>query len=84
MESIFVLYVGPIMLTLKPAGKIMSPGGSVVLVGSIADVRSPRGYGAYGAIRVAVLGSVRIGANDLCQMFYYHRACAEVTGRSVL
>lgn len=45
--------------------KRVSPDGSIVLVGSIADVIGTKGYGVYGATKAAVRSFARTWANEL-------------------
>lgn len=54
-----------LLFATKAATKIMPDGGSVVLVGSIADRIGTKGYGVYGATKAAVRSFARTWANEL-------------------
>jgi NAD(P)-dependent dehydrogenase (short-subunit alcohol dehydrogenase family) len=61
----FGLNVRALLFATKAATAIMPDGGSVVLVGSIADEIGTRGYGVYGATKAAVRSFARTWANEL-------------------
>jgi len=64
-DRTFGLNVRSMVFAVQSAAAIMAPGGSVVLVGSIADVLGTTGYGAYGASKAAVRAFARTWANEL-------------------
>jgi NAD(P)-dependent dehydrogenase (short-subunit alcohol dehydrogenase family) len=61
----FGLNVRALLFAAKAATAIMPNGGSVVLVGSIADEIGTKGYGVYGATKAAVRSFARTWANEL-------------------
>lgn len=61
----FGLNVRALLFATKAATAVMPEGGSVVLVGSIADVIGTKGYGVYGATKAAVRSFARTWANEL-------------------
>ncbi|KRB86374.1 oxidoreductase [Sphingomonas sp. Root710] len=61
----FGLNVRALLFATKAATAIMPDGGSVVLVGSIADEIGTKGYGVYGATKAAVRSFARTWANEL-------------------
>jgi NAD(P)-dependent dehydrogenase (short-subunit alcohol dehydrogenase family) len=64
-DRTFGLNVRALLFAAKAATAIMPDGGSVVLVGSIADSIGTRGYGVYGATKAAVRSFARTWANEL-------------------
>ena len=54
-----------LVFATKATTAIMQSGGSVVLVGSIADAIGNKGYGAYGASKAAVRSFARTWASQL-------------------
>lgn len=64
-DRAFGLNVRALVFAAKAATAIMPDGGSVVLVGSIADDIGTRGYGVYGATKAAVRSFARTWANEL-------------------
>ena len=61
----FGLNVRALLFATKAATALIPEGGSVVLVGSIADVIGTKGYGVYGATKAAVRSFARTWANEL-------------------
>lgn len=64
-DRTFGLNVRALLFATKAATTMMPEGGSVVLVGSIADVIGTKGYGVYGATKAAVRSFARTWANEL-------------------
>lgn len=64
-DRAFGLNVRALLFATKAATAIMPDGGSVVLVGSIADEVGTKGYGVYGATKAAVRSFARTWANEL-------------------
>ncbi len=64
-DRAFHLNVRALLFATKAAAGIMPDGGSVVLVGSIADEIGTKGYGVYGATKAAVRSFARTWANEL-------------------
>ena len=64
-DRAFGLNVRALLFATKAATAIMPDGGSVVLVGSIADAIGTKGYGVYGATKAAVRSFARTWANEL-------------------
>jgi NAD(P)-dependent dehydrogenase (short-subunit alcohol dehydrogenase family) len=64
-DRTFGLNVRALLFATKAATAIMPDGGSVVLVGSIADEIGTKGYGVYGATKAAVRSFARTWANEL-------------------
>lgn len=61
----FGLNVRALLWATKAATAIMPDGGSVVLIGSVADEIGTKGYGVYGATKAAVRSFARTWANEL-------------------
>ena len=64
-DRTFGLNVRALLFAAKAASAIMPDGGSIVLVGSIADAIGTKGYGVYGATKAAVRSFARTWANEL-------------------
>lgn len=64
-DRAFGLNVRALAFAAKAATAIMPEGGSIVLVGSIADAIGTKGYGVYGATKAAVRSFARTWANEL-------------------
>ena len=64
-DRAFGLNVRALLFAAKAATAIMPDGGSIVLIGSIADAIGTRGYGVYGATKAAVRSFARTWANEL-------------------
>ena len=64
-DRTFDLNVRALLFAAKAATAIMPDGGSIVLVGSIADEIGTKGYGVYGATKAAVRSFARTWANEL-------------------
>lgn len=64
-DRTFGLNVRTLLFATQAATAIMPSGGSVVLVGSIADAIGTKGYGVYGASKAAVRSFARTWANEL-------------------
>ena len=64
-DRTFDLNVRALAFATKAATAIMPDGGSIVLVGSIADAIGTKGYGVYGASKAAVRSLARTWANEL-------------------
>lgn len=61
----FGLNVRALVFAAKGAIDIMQPGGTIVLIGSIASDIGTKGYGVYGATKAAVRSFTRTWANEL-------------------
>ncbi|WP_110693023.1 SDR family NAD(P)-dependent oxidoreductase [Salinicola halophyticus] len=64
-DRTFDLNVRALLFAAQAATAIMPDGGSIVLVGSIADAIGTQGYGVYGATKAAVRSFARTWANEL-------------------
>ena len=64
-DRTFGLNVRALLFATKAGTALMPRGGSVVLVGSIADAIGTKGYGTYGASKAAVRSFARTWANEL-------------------
>ncbi len=64
-DRIFGLNVRSLLFAAQDALNLMQEGGSIVLVGSIADAIGPKGYGVYSASKSAVRSFARTWANEL-------------------
>jgi NAD(P)-dependent dehydrogenase (short-subunit alcohol dehydrogenase family) len=64
-DRAFNLNVRALLFATKAATAIMPDGGSIVLLGSIADQIGTKGYGVYGATKAAVRSFARTWANEL-------------------
>ncbi len=64
-DRIFGLNVRSLLFAAQDALNLMKDGGSIVLVGSIADAIGPKGYGVYSASKSAVRSFARTWANEL-------------------
>lgn len=64
-DRAFDLNVRALLFATKAATAIMPDGGSIVLVGSIADQIGTKGYSVYGATKAAVRSFGRTWANEL-------------------
>ncbi|WP_244850987.1 SDR family NAD(P)-dependent oxidoreductase [Caballeronia sp. SL2Y3] len=64
-DRTFDVNVRALLFAVKAATAIMPDGGSIVLVGSIADELGTKGYGVYGATKAAVRSFARTMANEL-------------------
>jgi NAD(P)-dependent dehydrogenase (short-subunit alcohol dehydrogenase family) len=64
-DRTFDLNVRALLFATKAASAIMPDGGSIVLVGSIAEAIGTKGYGVYGATKAAVRSFARTWANEL-------------------
>jgi len=64
-DRIFGLNVRALAFAVQGAIDLMQPGGSIVLIGSIADVIGTKGYGVYSASKAAVRSFARTWANEL-------------------
>ncbi|MET0749384.1 MAG: SDR family oxidoreductase [Rhizobium sp.] len=64
-DMTFGLNVRSLLFAAQGAIELMSSGGTIVLVGSIADVLGTKGYGVYGASKAAVRSLTRTWANEL-------------------
>jgi NAD(P)-dependent dehydrogenase (short-subunit alcohol dehydrogenase family) len=64
-DRTFDLNVRALLFATKAATAIMPDGGSIVLVGSIADQIGTKGYDVYGATKAAVRSFGRTWANEL-------------------
>ena len=65
VDRIFGLNVRSLLFAVQGGIDLMHPGGSIVLVGSIADVVGTKGYGVYSASKAAVRSFTRTWANEL-------------------
>jgi NAD(P)-dependent dehydrogenase (short-subunit alcohol dehydrogenase family) len=64
-DQIFGLNVRSLVFAAQSAVDLMQAGGTIVLVGSIADTVGTKGYGLYGASKAAVRSLARTWANEL-------------------
>ncbi|MCI1002734.1 SDR family oxidoreductase [Ochrobactrum sp. C6C9] len=64
-DRIFGLNVRSLLFAAQGGIDLMQPGGSIVLVGSIADVVGTKGYGVYSASKAAVRSFARTWAHEL-------------------
>lgn len=64
-DRIFGLNVRSLLFAAQGGIDLMQPGGSIVLVGSIADAVGTKGYGVYSASKAAVRSFTRTWANEL-------------------
>jgi NAD(P)-dependent dehydrogenase (short-subunit alcohol dehydrogenase family) len=64
-DRTFDLNVRALLFAARAATAMMPDGGSIVLVGSIADTVGTKGYGVYGATKAAVRSFARTWANEL-------------------
>jgi NAD(P)-dependent dehydrogenase (short-subunit alcohol dehydrogenase family) len=64
-DRIFGLNVRSLLFAAQGAIDLMQSGGSIVLVGSIADTIGTKGYGVYSASKAAVRSFTRTWANEL-------------------
>jgi NAD(P)-dependent dehydrogenase (short-subunit alcohol dehydrogenase family) len=64
-DRIFGLNVRSLLFAAQDALDLVPSGGSIVLVGSIADAIGPKGYGVYSASKAAVRSFTRTWANEL-------------------
>jgi NAD(P)-dependent dehydrogenase (short-subunit alcohol dehydrogenase family) len=64
-DRIFGLNVRSLLFAAQGGIDLMEPGGSIVLIGSIADVVGTKGYGVYSASKAAVRSFARTWANEL-------------------
>lgn len=64
-DRIFGLNVRSLVFAAQNALGLVKEGGSIVLIGSIADAIGPKGYGIYSASKSAVRSFTRTWANEL-------------------
>lgn len=64
-DRIFGLNVRSLVFAAQDALNLVREGGSIVLIGSIADAIGPKGYGVYAASKSAVRSFTRTWANEL-------------------
>ena len=64
-DQTFGLNVRSLLFATQHAAAVMPGGGSIVLVGSVADAIGTKGYGVYGASKAAVRSFARTWANEL-------------------
>ncbi len=64
-DRTFDLNVRALLFASQAGAAMMPDGGSIVLVGSIADAIGTKGYGVYGATKAAVRSFARTWANEL-------------------
>jgi NAD(P)-dependent dehydrogenase (short-subunit alcohol dehydrogenase family) len=64
-DRIFGLNVRSLVFAAQGAAGLMQAGGTIVLIGSIADVIGTKGYGVYSASKAAVRSFARTWANEL-------------------
>ncbi|MCX8279093.1 SDR family oxidoreductase [Phyllobacterium sp. 0TCS1.6C] len=64
-DRTFGLNVRSLVFAAQGAVDIMQPGGTIVLIGSIAGDIGTKGYGVYGATKAAVRSFTRTWANEL-------------------
>ncbi len=66
-DSIFNLNARATLFTVQKALPLMSAGGTIVLIGSVADAIGTPGYGAYNASKAAMRSFARTWANELAE-----------------
>jgi NAD(P)-dependent dehydrogenase (short-subunit alcohol dehydrogenase family) len=64
-ERTFALNARAALFAAQGALELMPPGGSIVLIGSIAGAIGTKGYGVYGASKAALRAFARTWANEL-------------------
>jgi len=64
-DQTFALNVRALVFAVQAAAVLMQTGGSIVLIGSIADQIGTKGYGVYGATKAAIRSLARTWANEL-------------------
>lgn len=64
-DRTFGLNVRSLVFAAKGAINLMRPGGTIVLIGSIAGDIGTKGYGVYGATKAAIRSFTRTWANEL-------------------
>jgi NAD(P)-dependent dehydrogenase (short-subunit alcohol dehydrogenase family) len=64
-DRTFGLNVRSLVLATQGGIQLMQPGGTIVLIGSIAGDIGTKGYGVYGATKAAVRAFARTWANEL-------------------
>ncbi|WP_312407975.1 SDR family oxidoreductase [Rhizobium sp.] len=64
-DRTFGLNVRSLAFAAQGAAELMQPGGTIVLIGSIAGDIGTKGYGVYGATKAAVRSFTRTWANEL-------------------
>ncbi len=64
-DKTFGLNVRSLVFATQGAIELMQPGGTIVLIGSIAGEIGTKGYGVYGATKAAVRSFTRTWANEL-------------------
>ncbi|RWN95576.1 MAG: SDR family oxidoreductase [Mesorhizobium sp.] len=64
-DRTFGLNVRSLVFAAQGAVNLMQPGGTIVLIGSIAGDIGTKGYGVYGATKAAVRSFTRTWANEL-------------------
>ncbi|MGN7291755.1 SDR family NAD(P)-dependent oxidoreductase [Rhizobium sp. SAFR-030] len=64
-DRTFGLNVRSLVLAAQGGIQLMQPGGTIVLIGSIAGDIGTKGYGVYGATKAAVRAFARTWANEL-------------------
>ncbi|CDZ51747.1 SDR family NAD(P)-dependent oxidoreductase [Neorhizobium galegae] len=64
-DRTFGLNVRSLVFAAQGATNLMQPGGTIVLIGSIAGDIGTKGYGVYGATKAAVRSFTRTWANEL-------------------
>ncbi|QYA09968.1 SDR family NAD(P)-dependent oxidoreductase [Agrobacterium larrymoorei] len=64
-DRTFGLNVKSLVFAAQDAVDLMQPGGTIVLIGSIAGDIGTKGYGVYGATKAAVRSFTRTWANEL-------------------
>jgi NAD(P)-dependent dehydrogenase (short-subunit alcohol dehydrogenase family) len=64
-DRTFGLNVRSLVFAVQGATDLMQPGGTIVLIGSIAGDIGTKGYGVYGATKAAVRSFTRTWANEL-------------------
>ncbi|WP_276122112.1 SDR family NAD(P)-dependent oxidoreductase [Pararhizobium qamdonense] len=64
-DRTFGLNVRSLVFAAQGAIDLMQPGGTIVLIGSIAGYIGTKGYGVYGATKAAVRSFTRTWANEL-------------------
>lgn len=64
-DRLFTTNVRGLVLTVREAVKLMTQGGSIILLGSIAGKANPAGYGTYSATKAAVRSYGQVWSKEL-------------------
>ncbi|MEU9131055.1 SDR family oxidoreductase [Kitasatospora sp. NPDC048540] len=64
-ERTFDVNAKGVLFTVQPALELLPPGGAVIVIGSTASIRPPRGMSLYGGSKAAVRAFVRAWIQDV-------------------